>query len=94
MRVLCLSLALCLFAGSLLAEPLRHPVTGEDGFFVSVADMKQTIVMQKERNLYKELYEKEVLLRLQDQACFKATKLVAVSEAGVILGGLLIWLLK
>ncbi len=95
MRTFWLAVLFCLAAGSLLAEPIRHPMTGEEGFFVSVAEMRKTVVGMKERDLYKNLYEKEVLLHLQDQACFKTTKILAATEAGVILvEGLLLWLLK
>lgn len=95
MRKHLLVVLFCFLAGSLLAEPIRHPVTGEQGFFISIVEMKQTVVIMKERDLYKELYTNERLRYQQDQACFKTTKVVAYGEAGVIiLETLLLWVLR
>jgi hypothetical protein len=83
-----------LAAGNLASEPIKHPVTGEQGFFVSRAEMEQTVVALQERDLYLASYERAMLALESLQICSKRKDIVMVSEAVVVVVLVLLCLLK
>jgi hypothetical protein len=98
MRTILLLACLLLAAGNLASEPIKHPVTGEQGFFVSEADMRATLVLLQERDLYQASYEKAMLeqesLQIQCSCKAKLHYAVMLAEGVLVLITTTLWLLK
>jgi hypothetical protein len=97
-RVYLLLACFLLAAGNLASEPIKHPITGELGFFVSRAEMEQTVVALQERDLYLANFEKAMLERESLQIACKRKQVLSnvtmISEAAMIALLVLLCLLK
>lgn len=97
MKQACTYLLLAYFllaAGSTSAEPIKHPVTGEQGFFVSRSEMELTVVQLQERDLYAASYERAMLALESEKICSKRKNVVMASEAVIVVVLVLLCLLK